>query len=237
MIPYVIINGVSSRTINGLMIQSLAPITKPKMRTETDTIDGMDGEIITKLGYEAYTKSVLIGLYKNFDIDEVIAFFDQSGTVTFSNENDKYYNFGIYDQIDFERLVRYRTANVNFRVQPFKYSTAEPDLIWEPSNQKTYHSIRVNNIGNIESRPRFVVTAKGQINIYINNAHVLTGDLGSVEKTVIIDDMNAVDLSGNFLNRQFVGDYGDLKFEPGPNDLYITGQISKLKLERYSRWI
>lgn len=237
MRPYLIINGVSSRTINGLIIQSLAPITKPKMRTETDTIDGMDGEIITKLGYEAYNKTVSIGLYKNFDIDEVISFFAQSGVVTFSNENDKYYNFGIYDQIDFERLVRYRTANVNFRVQPFKYSTAEPDLTWEPEDEKTYHSIRVNNIGNVQSKPKFTIKATGQVNLYINNTHILSGDLGSEEKTVIIDDMNAKDESGNYLNRQFVGDYSDLTFKPGPNDLYITGQISKLKLERYSRWI
>lgn len=120
---YIILNGTNSNTINGLLIQSLAPISKPLMRTEIEQIDGRDGDIITPLGFSAYDKQITVGLYGDFDINAIIAFFNSEGTVTFSNEPDKYYNYQIYDQIDFERLVRYRTATVTFHVQPFKFGT------------------------------------------------------------------------------------------------------------------
>lgn len=119
------LNGVESSTIPGLLIQSLAPISKPLMRTEVETIDGRDGDITTNLGFSAYDKQITIGLFGEFDINQVIAYFNSKGTVVFSNEPDKFYNYEIVEQIDFERLVRYRTATVTMHCQPFKYSTTE----------------------------------------------------------------------------------------------------------------
>lgn len=122
---YVIINGVNSNTIPGLLIQSLPPISKPLMRTEVVEIDGRDGDIVYDLGYSAYDKQISIGLHGNFDIDQVIKFFTGKGTVIFSNEPDKYYNFQIINQIDYQRLLRYRTATVTMHVQPYKYAVGE----------------------------------------------------------------------------------------------------------------
>lgn len=122
---YVILNGVKSNTINGLLIQSLPPISKPLMRTEVAEINGRDGDIVTKLGYSAYDKEMLIGLYGNYNVDDVIKFFDSEGVVTFSNEPDKFYNYQIIEQIDFERLATFKEATVTFHVQPFKFSAVE----------------------------------------------------------------------------------------------------------------
>ena len=126
---YIILNDVNSNTINGLLIQELPPISKPKMRTQIEEIDGRAGDIVTQLGYAAYTKTISVGLYGDFDINEVISYFNSSGTVVFSNEPDKYYNYEIIDQIDFNRLVRFRTAKVKMHVQPFKYPTEEEPLV------------------------------------------------------------------------------------------------------------
>ena len=125
MINYIELNGEKSTSVKGMIIQSLPPISKPKMRTSIETIDGRDGDVVTKLGYSAYDKQVSIGLHGDFDIDDAIAFFDSEGEVVFGNEPDKYYRYQILDQIDFERLVRFRTANVKMHVQPFKHDAVD----------------------------------------------------------------------------------------------------------------
>lgn len=130
---YIILNGISSQSLEGFLIQSLPPISKPAMRTQVEEIDGKDGDIATNLGYSAYDKEFSIGLYGNFDIDEIIGFFNSEGTVVFSNENDKIYQYRIVEQIDFERLIRFRTAQVKMRVQPFKFSLAETPLTFYPT--------------------------------------------------------------------------------------------------------
>ena len=125
MVNYCILNGVKSSSIKGLLIQSLPAISKPLMRTQIEEIDGRDGDIVTKLGYSAYEKEMSIGLFGDYNIDDIIQFFDSEGEVTFSNEPDKYYNYQIIEQIDFDRLLRYKTAVVKFHCQPFKYATVD----------------------------------------------------------------------------------------------------------------
>ena len=140
---YIELNGVNSQTIQGLLIQELPPITKPKIRANIEEIDGRNGDIITELGYSAYDKTFSIGLYGDFDINQIISFFNSSGTVTFSNEEDKYYNYTILDQIDFNRLIRFRTATVKMHVQPFKYSLTDNSKTFNISDET---SISISNV-------------------------------------------------------------------------------------------
>ena len=128
---YVILNGIKSTMIKGLLIQSLPPISKPLMRTEVEEIDGRDGDIVTRLGFSAYDKTITVGLHGDFDIDQVIGFFSTEGTITFSNEPDKVYRFQTIAQIDFDRLIRFRVATVTFHVQPFKHSLMESAKVLE----------------------------------------------------------------------------------------------------------
>ena len=46
---YIVLNGMKSTLIKGLLISELPPITKPLIRTKTEEIDGRDGDIVTKL--------------------------------------------------------------------------------------------------------------------------------------------------------------------------------------------
>lgn len=130
---HVTLNGVDSSTIKGLLISELPPIYKPLMRTQIEEIDGRDGDIITNLGYSSYERDMEIGLFGDYDIDEVIRFFSGSGTAVFSNEPDKLYRYRIIDEIEFERLARFKTATVTFYVQPFKNDAV--DKIYIHDNQ------------------------------------------------------------------------------------------------------
>ena len=146
---HVIINGVSSETLQGVQVLSLPPITKPRMRTSVAVIDGRPGDIVTRLGYEAYNRKIQILLHHDYDIDAISAFFNTSGTIIFSNEPDMEYEFETIDAFSFERAVRYKTADITFHVQPYKLSATEEPATGEVSTlvDKTPYIIRRTPFG------------------------------------------------------------------------------------------
>lgn len=231
---YIILNGKDSRYIGGLLVQELPPIAKPKIRTEVEEIDGRDGDIVTPLGYSAYDKELKIGLYGDYRIDDIISYFDSSGVVTFSNELDKYYRYQITDQIDFSRLVRFKTATVKFHVQPFKYSTVETKRSFDTEETK---SVIIRNNGNCQSRPIFTIIGSGAILLKINGRPVLQiimADDNSI--TIDVEKMEAY--NGSVLkNRQVAGDYDTCVLNVGANEISWEGDVFGLTIKNYTRWI
>ena len=233
---YIILNDKNSNEITGLLISTLPPISKPKIRTTIEEIDGRDGDIVTKLGYGAYDKELQIGLYGDFDINEVISYFDSEGTIVFSNEPDKYYNYEIFEQIDFEKLIRFKTAQVKMHVQPFKYSSVESTRTFNITNET---EISITNNGNYFSKPVITITGTGTINLNINGYQVLVIDL-SESNEVAIDtaNMEAYDpTTKDLMNRQITGDYNDLNLQVGTNTISWSGTITEISIENYSRWL
>ena len=230
---YVILNGIRSDTVEGLLIQEMPPIIKPPMRTEIEEIDGRDGSIVTHLGYSAYEKEMIIGLYGDYDIDNVIRFFNSSGDVIFSNELDKVYQYQIVNQIDFERLAHFRVATVTFYVQPFKHSSVEEE------QEFTSSPISVINSGNVKSKPVLTITGKGTVTLSLNGTAILVISLGDSVRSIIIDaeQMNAY-WGATFLNRIVAGDYDDLTLNMWKNTIsWSGGTVSSMKIDNYSRWI
>lgn len=228
---YITLNNKKSTNITGLIIQELPPIIKPMIRTNVEEIDGRDGDIITKLGYSAYDKTVRIGLTRNYDIDEVIAYFNSEGIVTFSNEPDKYYKYTIIEQIDFNKLLRFKEADVTFHVQPFKYSTLEGEIT-------TTSPLSIYNKGNIYSKPTLKVTGTGNVNIYLNGIQAFLIRMGSTSNTITIDcsQMEAYDNS-SLRNRDITGEYDKFKLNVGSNEITFDGNITELSVNHYSRWL
>ena len=234
---YIILNGVNSNTITGLLISTLPPITKPKIRTQIEEIDGRDGDIVTKLGYSAYDKEIEIGLYGDYDVDKVIAYFNSSGTITFSNEPDKYYNYEILDQIDFNKLIRFKTAKVKMHVQPFKYSLLNTEKVFTITNEE---EITIRNNGDIYSKPIITITGSGTINLSLNNEELFVIELGENSTTIALDinNMNAYNPNTDvYLNRLVTGDYSNFNLIVGKNTISWTGSITEIKIENYTRWL
>lgn len=237
MRDYIVLNGINSNTITGLLISKLPPITKPKQRNSVEEIDGRDGDIVTKLGYSAYDKVVEIGLYGDFDIEDVMTFFNGEGTVTFSNEEDMYYNYQILDQIDYEKLIRFRTAKVKMHVQPFKYSSVEGTRTFTITNQD---EITINNSGNYVSKPVITINGSGTINLTVNGYEVLVINLGESASTITIDTANMEAYNQNtsqLMNRSVTGDYDNLYLNAGSNIISWTGTVTEIQITNYSRWL
>ena len=357
---YIVLNGKRSTLIKGLLIQSLPPVSKPLMRSSIEQIDGRDGDIVTKLGYSAYDKQVSVGLHGNFDVDEVIQFFDTEGIVIFSNEPDKFYKFTVLEQIDFERLIRFRTAIITFHVQPFKYSAVD-DLftfnkdelgfrtytetktgitvqsangvvsvtgtasdnteIYVPINpmtlgagdytlkavtdgtgesgcqirvcgtvatdadsfngaslnladagtaemsgtlsaQKTFGYVwiyvpsgtvadftldvqmlngldqfNIVNRGNVESRPVMTIHGTGTVKLSINDVELFTLTMGTAGYITIDSEQMEAYKGDTLMNRSVSGDYDKLVLRQGTNKVSWTGNVSKVVIQKYGRWI
>lgn len=232
--PWVLINDKPSYGVNGLIVTSLPPITKPKMRYNSEEIDGRDGDIITTLGYQAYDKTISIGLHGNFDIDKVIEFFATNGTITFSNEPDKVYRFQQLENIDFERLVRYRTADIKLHVQPFKTGRLQLPKVFTSAGALAV----VTNAGNVTAAPKLTIKASGNVGIYLDEARILSVT-NTGEYTLIIDvaALEASTPEGLLMNRHITGDYQRLALSPGKHSIKWSGDVKSLTIEDYSRWI
>lgn len=232
---YIIINGKKSTLYNGLIITSLPPITKPKIRYTAEEIDGVDGDTINKLGYGAYDKTFEIGLSYNYDVDDIIKFLDTQGIITFSNEPDKYYYFTTLNQIDFNKLLRFKKAKVTIHVQPFKYSNIE--------NTKTFtfteanQSLTIRNNGNIYSKPIITIYGSGSVTLSLNGNEVMTI---SLTDSMVLDtkQQNAYDPETmDFLNRYIIGDFKNLYLNAGVNTISWVGNLTKVEINYASRWI
>ena len=232
---YIILNGKSSTDIKGLMICSLPPISKPQKRVNIEEIDGVDGDNITEIGYSAYDKDIEIGLTYNYDVDEVIEYFDSEGIVIFSNEPTKYYKYKIVNQIDFERLIRFKTAKVTFHIQPFKFSNEERDKTF---NITTETEVQVRNSGNVYSKPIITIYGTGTINLSLNGEQLFVINLGEDEEYITIDIDKLEAYKGLVLkNRLVTGNYDNFRLKVGKNIISFTGTVTKIIVSKYSRWI
>ncbi len=223
---HIIWKGNDSRTIKGLIISKLPAISKPGIRTERIEIDGVDGDIINELGYEAYDKTLEISLSYNYDIDEVIKYFTGDGKLILSNEEDKYYKARIIGQIDYESLLRFKTATVTFHVQPFKYKVNEKSVTGKDT-------VEVNNVGLENSKPIIKLTGDGTVNFYLNEKQIFTYTFDS-DKVVYIDsEIQDAYYENKLKNRNMTGEFPILN--SGKNN--IRCENATIEIFPNSRWL
>lgn len=228
---YFIYKGINSNTFSSLVVQELPPITKPPVKYNATTIDGLDGDIIETLGYKSYDKEISIGLKNITQIDQIIEWLTGNGELIMSNESDKYYNAQIIEQIDFERLVRFRTAKVIFHVQPYKYSETEGI---ETENTASVHELTIVNNGNTIAKPIITLTGSGSIDITYNNKEIIF-TFDSNGKATFDSEKEDVSNQEVLLNRNMIGNF--IELNKGSNRFTWTGTITKWEIQKRSRWI
>ena len=231
---YVIWNGKDSREINGLLICELPPITKPQIRVKETVIDGVDGSLIEELGYESYDKTIAVGLKIGADVDEIIEYFTGNGKIVFSNEPNKYYIARIIKGIDYSRLLRFRKANITFRVQPFKYNNEEFDIYADAESE----SVSVVNEGNHTAKPLITIEGEGTVILSVNDTVICEYTFPEGENTVTLDSEKQeayLESIKNLRNRTMLGEFPI--FKKGANVLSWSGAVEGIRIKRYSRWL
>lgn len=229
----IIWKNIDSETITGLIITDIPPISKPKMKTTITKIDGRDGDIIEELGYESYSKSISIGLTRNYDIDEVMKYFTGEGELIISDEPDKVYKSQIIEKIDYERLIRFKTAVVKFYTQPYKYLKDEKSISLEINDES---SLKVNNVGLEKSKPIITLEGTGTIEIALNGSNLFKYTFPENETKVVVDSLEEEAYLDNVLkNRNMLGTFPIL--EVGENTISWSGSLSKITIEPKSRWL
>lgn len=224
--------GIDSNSIKGLIISKLSPIIKPQIRTEIIEIDGLDGDIVNELGYQSYDKELQISLSYDYDINEIIKYFNGEGNLVLSNENDKYYKAKIIDKIDYESLLRFKTATVKFHCQPFKYKLNEDKL---DVSITTENSIVINNVGLEESKPMITLFGSGTVGIYVNNIQIFTYNFDEDGQVIINSELQDAYLENSLKNRNMLGEFPN--FKPGENIITWSGNLTRIIIEPKSRWL
>ncbi len=223
--------GISSTTLTGLVISELGDITKPSRRSEVVRVDGRDGDVVSYQGYASYKRTVIIGLYGSYNIKAIANFFDGEGDIVFSNESTMKYKARIVDNIDFERLVRFRTAKVELILQPFKH------LVTESSVSGSTSPLSVTNQGYMTSKPiiTVVATAGTEITLKKGGVSFMTVTMPA-EGTITLDSEAQNCYNSNADKNQYVeGDFVELA--SGSNSISWVGTVTSVTVQPNSRWL
>lgn len=227
----IIFKGKNSDTIQGLLISELPSIVKPTMRQEVMEVDGRDGEIYRFKGYDSYDRTVEIGLFGDFNIDEISHFFSGEGFAIFSNEPTKKYKARITKQIEYDRLIRFRKAKVKFTVEPWKYAVNEQAV------EATSSPLVVKNLGYENSKPLIKLEGvAGTVTLLSLNGAEFMEVTMPAEGVIFMDSeaLNCYNLNAD--KNQFVkGKFAELV--AGNNTIIWTGKLAKVTVEPRSRWV
>ena len=141
--------------------------------------------------------------------------------------------YDILNAIDYERLMRFRTAEITYHVQPFKYSSIEKLKVF--SNPTS--TVTVRNNGNYVSKPVLHIKGTGTINLSLNGVQLFHIDLNTANSITIDTGRLEAYNDDTLMNRYVVGDYDKFALKVGANSVSWDGALTYIAFEKYSRWI
>lgn len=217
---------ISSDSFN-MIINKLPPITKPKKKTETVEIDGLNGDITIDNGYAAYDKQIQVTFLTLPNVNNLNNWLTGSGQLILSNEPDKYYDAEIFSEIELEREKAFYTATITFHVQPYKHKINESAVTGTTS-------VTVVNAGVEDCLPIVKITGSGDVEVKINNVTICQVNID--DGFIVMDSEKQEAYKGTTLkNRKMIGEF--ITLPSGSTTITTTGTVTAIEVKPRSRWI
>ena len=225
-------NGVRCTTY-GIRVSEQPPITIPSERVTYTNVPGRPGSLTTLEGEDVYDDLVLTAtcfLSDPSQIPAIVAWFKDSGTVTFANRQGGFYYARIANQISFEKILRgnpHCEFAINFRCKPFWYvGNLKPITLTESG---TF----ITNPGSVYSEPVINVYGSGDITLMVGTTVVeLTGIDGSITLDTPLMEAYKVTTS---MNGSMSGDFPTLA--PSANAVSWSGNVTSVVIQPNWRYL
>ena len=201
----------------GIVVEKTPTISKGKKDIATYTIDGRSGFLSVDKGtYQPFSLQVQCHAKETSNFDEIKAFLDGYGTLTFDNERE--YTAIVNNSIPFEKVQMFKSFAVQFMVNPIAH-----DITPTTINLLADDEFAITGSTYV-IEPTITIEASGDVEITINNK---TFSLDGTDGTYILDCQNKV-ITKDGLNMSSImsGDFPT--FQNGTNTIETTGTITTL---------
>lgn len=236
---YMVFNGVSSQDL-GIIIEQLPDEHRPKRAIEQTQIPGRHGRITEDLGaYDQYNTNCKVNCNGRAPTD-IYAWLQGEGWLTTSQDARFMRWVSFYDLMTDDRFRIggsaegcFDTLSIPMVVQPYKY------LVQQDEIELTEAGVFPGQ-GNEYSAPIIAVTGTGSIDLMVNNATLL---LDEINGTIYIDcDAMTAYTEENgiktFAGRKVtVMDDTWAYLKPGSNTINWSGNVNRVKIQPWWRWI
>lgn len=225
---YFTFKGISSEQM-GLVVNKMPNYVKPKRRSEVIEVQGKDGANIVEYGFAPYTLKATVTLLDVSKLDEIISWLDGSGQLVVSDDPYKYRNVSVLEGIDYARLSDFKEASIEFYVyDPFRYVLKDIDRTF------TSFPATIKNNGTYLSQPIITIAGSGAIGVTINGISFDYTFPTSESVTIDCQNMDAT-YQGSLRNQYMSGDFPVL--DVGVNNISVTGNVTSITFEKYTRYL
>lgn len=225
---YFTFKGTSSEAFS-ITVNKMPTFKKAKRRHEIVEVEGKDGVDIIEDGYEPYVLEALITLNDTTQLDSVIAWLDGSGVLTRSDDQGKYLNATVLEEVDYERLYQRKQTTVEFFIRdPFRYVTGETPVVLDS------FPTTITLGGTYESEPLLVIVGSGSVDITINGT-TFSYAFPAGESVTIDCAAKEATYNGAPRTQYMAGDFPTLSI--GSNAVSKTGTVTSITVTKRTRYL
>lgn len=224
----IILDGVKASSF-GLIVQDRPVISTAKERVEYITVEGRDGQLTKKTGYDNREYEITFTLADNVQLKSAIrkskAFFFNKKKLSYSDDASVYQIVNNIEIGDIEnQLSDVGYFSVKFNVDPFDYAITSTQSF-------TSSPITITNTGTYLSRPLIKINGSGNVVLTVNG---ISCQFKGLTNGIVLDcelEEAYWGLATN-MNNYMSGDFPTLK--PGVNSIVFSGTVSKVEID--GRW-